>query len=308
MITGVSSFVGYHLAKFFSNQGAPVIGTISRSFDQYRDLKLQRLQNLKNLKLEIVDICDRKIVEQFIGVVRPAFWFHHAGFAEDYSSLNFDLDRAYEVNTRPLEWLYPALKSVNTHGVIVTGTGSEYSDSSLANVENEICLPATPYGLSKLLETQRASQLAHFHKLKTRVARIYIPYGSMENPKKLLSDVVQSLKGRKQIELSPCEQERDFLYIDDLMSGYHGLMRHIESSDQFFEIFNLSSGEATSLKKLLLTIAESLDVPASLLQFGAKTMRPGEAMRQYGDNQKAKRELKWQPRSLEEGVKLFLQE
>ncbi|MEK6626148.1 MAG: NAD(P)-dependent oxidoreductase, partial [Bdellovibrionota bacterium] len=196
----------------------------------------------------------------------------------------------------------------DVRGVVVTGTGTEYSDSDVAHEEDELCLPVTPYGLSKLMETQCTAQLANFYKLKTRVARIFIPYGPMDHPQKLFPTVIQSLRDDKKIELSPCEQERDFLYIDDLMSGYQGLMKHIESSEQIFEIFNLSSGEATSLKKLLLTIAENLDVPASLLQFGAKTMRPGEAMRQYGDNQKAKRQLKWQPRSLEEGVKLFLQE
>ncbi len=308
VVTGVSSFVGYHLAKYFSNQGLPVIGTISRSIEHYDDIRLQRLKDLKGTKLEVVDLCHRKMVEHFIESVKPVFWFHHAGFAKDYGSFEFDMDRGYDVNVRPLEWIYPALKKVEVQGVIVTGTGAEYSDSDDAHKEDEVCLPVTPYGLSKLVETQRAAQLANLHKLKTRVARIFIPYGSMDHPQKLFATVIQSLRNGKKIELSPCEQERDFLFIDDLMSGYQGLMKHIESSEQIFEIFNLCSGEATQVKRVLLAMAKDLKVSASLLDFGSKTMRPGEAMRQYGSNQKAKLQLNWQPKSIEQGVKLFLKE
>ena len=69
-----------------------------------------------------------------------------------------------------------------------------------------------------------------------------------------------------------------------------------------FDIFNICSGEAIELKAFLTGIAAKMAADPSLLRFGARPMRPGEAPLSWGDNSKALAKMKWKPRPLAQAV------
>ena len=187
----------------------------------------------------------------------------------------------------------------------MTGSSAEYSNSDLPCREDEPCWPVTPYGLSKLGETIYARQLIERYPLSIRVARVFIPYGPLDAPQKLIPNVVQALKRREAVDLSPCHQARDFIYIDDLVQGYRRLIEDLQRPT-LFDVVNLCSGQAIPLRELLSELADLLGRDKSLLRFGARSMRPGEPPISYGANQKAKDMLGWQPRSLREGLQCYL--
>lgn len=309
VVTGVSSFIGFHVARYLSNNNWRVIGTISQDIHHYDSLRYERLQRLKraNIELKQLNITNVTFLRDFIKTVRPTIWIHHAGWAKDYQKLNYNLDQGYSINVSPLFELYSALSENGCRGVIVTGSSAEYGACDSACSEEDICWPQMPYGLSKLSETIRAYQLAHEFKLSTRIARVFIPYGLLDNPGKVIPSVINALRKGIPIELSTCEQSRDFLYIDDLSRGYIALIEDL-NRDILFDMFNLCYGHATQLSKLLLNIADILDADPKLLVFGKQPMRPGEDMVSYGSNCKAMSILKWQPCSLEKGLQVYLQE
>ncbi len=307
VVTGTSSFIGVHLAIHFAGIGYTVVGTYADEHEKEDELRRARLEAAASAgaKIEPLDFTDRDATETFISGFRPDYWIHHAGWAVAYGSKDYDLERANAVNVSPLGRIYSSLSAVGCRGVIVTGTSAEYSDSVEACRESDCCLPSMPYGLSKHAETIRAGQLAIDYRLPTRVARVFIPYGAYDAPGKLLSTVISSLREGKPVDLSPCEQKRDFISVDDLVEGYAALVRDLER-DEFFDIFNLCSGEAVTLKELLLKIAETIGADSSLLRFGAIEMRPGEPPVSYGSRDKAGKILGWHPRPLEEGLRTHL--
>jgi nucleoside-diphosphate-sugar epimerase len=310
VITGATSFIGMHLAKYFAQKNYDVIATISHNRLKYQGIKLARLEELEkyNIKIVELDIKDPSQLETNINLIKPDYWIQHAGWAEKYGSFDYDLAKSFEINAIPLNKLYELLVEVGAKGVLLTGSSAEYPDLETAALENDNGFPTMPYGLSKLVETIYAAQLAKRYQLSTRIIRVFIPYGEFDNPNKLFSSVYRSLSNNQTIDLSPCTQKRDFIYIDDLLAGYYSILKDSVNRTQIFDIFNICSGEAIPLKELLLTMAAALKVNKQLLNFGAIPMREGEPLISYGNNDKAKRVLNWVPNyTLEKGIQALIQ-
>ncbi len=308
LITGISSFIGFHLAKYFNkNENFKVIGTLTKNIFDYNGIQSTRLNILKKegIIFEKLNLTDSDSVSAFINAVRPNIWINHAGYAENYVSFDYDLKKGMNINVYPLYAIYPALKQNDCEGIIITGTNAEYSDSDVANKETDSCFPTTPYGLSKLMETLAAKQLSDYYGLTTRVVRVYLPFGPLDLPKKLLPYLINQFKKNQCVELSPCLQKRDFIHVEDLARGYETLLNDF-SRNSVFDIFNLCSGKAARLKDLLLMIVRILDSNPELLRFGARKMRPGEPDISYGSIQKAIDILDWKPLSLQEGLKHYI--
>lgn len=296
VVTGVTSFVGLHLAQDHVQRGHRVVAVTSRSRSVYEGIRAQRLNALDGrVEFAQADLTDGAAIAALVERTKPTLWLHHAGFAEGYGSLDYDIAKGFAVNVAPLTLLYTALAG-SACGVIVTGSSAEYSSTDNANGEDDICWPDTPYGIAKLAETQRARQLAEHYRVPTRVARLYIPFGPLDNPEKLLAQVVTSLQAGKSVDLSPCSQRRDFIGISDLCAGYRLLEKDFPRA--LFDVFNICSGRALELRQFLLSIAARMKADPALLGFGKRTMRPGEAEVSFGSNARAARLLGWRPGDL----------
>lgn len=309
VVTGVSSFIGCRLAIRLAQWCDRVIGTISSAPDRYDELRQKRLAAVQDAGVELVqlDMSDVAAMKECIGRVHPDCWIQHAGWAHDYASLSYDLGRGHEVNVMTLTPLYEFLAEHGCRGIILTGSSAEYSDTSDACREHDACWPQTPYGLSKLAESIRAGQLACEYGLPTRIARVFIPFGSLDAPAKLLSSAALALLDGKPVELSPCQQYRDFIHVDDLADGYKSLIKDLDRPIRF-DIFNLCGGRPVQLRELLGQMAREAGVSAELLKFGACPMRPGEPLYSFGSNDKAVQILGWQPRPLSEAISKYLYE
>jgi len=300
VVTGVSSFVGFHLADAFARAGWRVIGVHQRPRHAYGGVQDARLSRLSGeIEFRCMDIRDGSAITELIDGIEPELWIQHAGYVENYGSMDYDLVAAAEVNVAPLRPLYVALARTRCT-VILTGSSMEYSPSERANREGDVCRPDFPYGLSKLTATLTAQQLALFYSVPTRVARLFIPFGPLDSPRKLIPSVAQSLKAAAPIDLSSCEQRRDFIAVDDVGRAYLALANDMPRA--LFDVFNISSGKPLSLKVLLLAMANAIGRDAALLRFGALPMRPGEGPVSFGDNSKAKTLLAWQPQDPETSV------
>lgn len=302
VVTGASSFVGFHLARGFSNAGWTVVSTGSFLKSEYKGAQAERLKHLNTewCSLDIRDIdAANKILQQY----RPRLWIHHAGYAKNYTSSDYDIKLANSINVDPLYQLYPKFAELKT-SVIVTGSSMEYSNTDSACCESDPCFPEAPYGLSKLTETLAAMQLSKIYNVPTRVARLFIPYGPFDTPTKLIPSVLAALREGASVDMSPCMQKRDFVYVDDLVAAYHALSEDLCQGGA--EIYNISSGKAVPVRMVIDSMATHLKVPHALLRYGAREMRPGEPMVSYGSNEKIKQKLGWVAGPLEDRIGAYL--
>lgn len=272
IITGVSSFIGFHLAKFFS-VNFKVYGTLSMSIDDYSSINELRLKTVADdiTFIENFNLTNHEHIKDIIYKVKPDYFIHHAGWSKLYSSFDYDLVNGFNTNVIPLSVIFSSLKKINCKGIILTGSSAEYSDGEFPDLETDICYPSTPYGFIKLSQSKYAKQLSNQYKLPTRIARVYIPFGPFDNPNKLLPYVINNLFNDRKSRLSKCSQIRDFIYIDDLIKIYEFLLLDLENNN--FEIYNCSSGKPMQLMSLLKLIANQMSKPLNLLDFSSLKTR-----------------------------------
>ena len=76
IVTGVSTFIGAHIARFLAARGNTVIGTCSRPRQSYGALDAERLAFAENAgaRMEQIDLTDDNAAEALIRKYEPAYW------------------------------------------------------------------------------------------------------------------------------------------------------------------------------------------------------------------------------------------
>jgi len=309
LVTGSSCFVGYHLVLMLQKSGYKVFGTISKACELYKGIQKKRLSILKKIgfKFEVVDLANIKNVKELIHRIKPNYIFHIAAHTTGLRENNFSLEKSSKYNLKFIENIYSSLKEESGSKLIIASTNAEYTSIEGKVNEDSSCeTPFSDYGKSKLVATQRALEIAENKKIKTVVARIFNPVGPYDAENKLLPQVINALKKKEDINLSPCIHKRDFIYIDRLIEGMIKMMNFLDETKKYKNIMNLSYGKPTEIKTLLIKIAKCIDADESMLRFGILKLRANEPIINYGDNSVAKKELEWSPGDIFEDVTMWL--
>lgn len=126
-------------------------------------------------------------------------------------------------------------------------------------------------------------------------------YGPGTSNTNLITQMIKKmLKNESVIPLTKCEQNRDFLYIDDLL-GVYDIM--LEKSTEFnsYEGFNVGSGKNTNLKEILEFLKANTK-SNSILDYGAIPYRNNELM-ESNNNINRLKQLGWLPKfSIKQGL------
>ncbi len=129
-------------------------------------------------------------------------------------------------------------------------------------------------------------------------------YGPGDDQTKFVSRIIrQLLENQEKIDLTPGEQRRDFVYIDDVVSGFMTIINNREHfSNGYFE-FEIGSGHTISIKNLMTTVKKIMKNTKTALNFGALPYRENEVMNS-SVNLTSISKLGWVCRnSLEQGLK-----
>jgi nucleoside-diphosphate-sugar epimerase len=126
-------------------------------------------------------------------------------------------------------------------------------------------------------------------------------YGPGTSNTNFITMMIQKmLRNENTIPLTSAEQNRDFLYIDDLMKVYD-LFLNIQDGFSFFNEYNVGAGVNSNLKEILEFIKVKTN-STSILDFGAIPYRTNELMQSNNDISLLK-ELGWYVEStIEEGL------
>ncbi len=110
--------------------------------------------------------------------------------------------------------------------------------------------------------------------------------------------ILSSLKGGN-VDLTACQQYRDYLYVENIIDAFLLAAREKECRN---EIFNVGSGEIHPLQYYVDQVFGLMETEAQP-RFGALPYRPDEMWRPQPDIGKIQRRLNWKQRiSLGEGL------
>ena len=100
--------------------------------------------------------------------------------------------------------------------LVTAGSSSEYGTVDGPMDEAAACEPDDPYGVAKLAGGLLVRVVARQHGLESAHLRLFSVYGPGEDPRWLVPSVVRALLAGRPVQLTPGDQARDFVYVDDV--------------------------------------------------------------------------------------------
>lgn len=287
LITGASGFIAANLARKLIEENAEIY-----ALDTATSWKTEALQ-ITNIKTDITNL---EAVKKAVTQAQPEIVFHLAAYGVNQSA---DVQTAINVNITGTANLLSALVGSKIEKIIHTGTCHEYGDKKGRITEETLTSPKSVYAATKAASTALCLSYYHQHALPINILRPFVAYGPFSNPYTIISTTILHALNKKDVPLSSCSANRDFVFIEDVADAYIKAATAKASG----EIFNIGSGTEESIKEVVTKTLSLMGNPVKPL-FGALPDRKGEIMHLQADNLKAKKLLEWQPKtSLEQGLK-----
>ena len=190
-------------------------------------------------------------------------------------------------------------KHKRINNFIQIGSSLEYGKKRSPHRENYVKLvPRGNYGLAKLKATKYVLQQGFKHNIPFTILRLYQVYGPGQTLNRLIPMAIQSFLKDENFKCSAGYQLRDFLFIDDLVRLLIVIIKKKKTQNQ---IFNIGSGKAISVKKLIKLIHKL--IAKGKPKFGVIKMRKDEILKSIPSISKAKIHFNWKPKvSIKEGI------
>jgi UDP-glucose 4-epimerase len=296
LVTGGTGHVGSFLARRLLAGGHDVHLLLRPESDLWRlhDIKANVTPHPCSLDLPAqLDECMR--------AAKPEVVFHLA-----WGGITAERRNAPEQvssNVRQALAVLEAAHAAGASAFISVGSQAEYGRVDGVIREDHPAQPETAYGIAKLALSQLALKYCELAGMRCVWLRLFSAYGPMDTATHMLPTLIETLLRRERPALTACEQQWDYLYIEDAAEAlYQAVMTQAVMTPAPSGIFNLSSGSATSLLNVVTRVRDLID-PTLPLGIGEVPYRDGQVMHLEGSIERLSAATGWQPRvSLEEGL------
>ena len=271
-LIGGSGFIGKNLVNQFRNNYEVHV------IDKYIDEQFfsERLE-VKTMKMDLVE-------EQV-----PTD-YHSPDYIINLASIvtaerNFALfDGLISSNLKVLLNLYERFKNDKKLKLFIQfGSSEEYGNEGSPFKETMRECPNSPYALVKQLTVNTALMLHSNYGFPAMIVRPGNLFGKYQNPSKFIPYVIQQLKANAPLNVTPCEQKRDFIYAEDFAWCIEQVIENHNKA--VGEIINVGSGESISLKSII-EICKNHIGSSSEINYGALPYRENEVMDLKCDEEK----------------------
>ena len=263
-LIGGSGFIGKNLVRCLSPYYQITV------FDKYIDSDF--FCYYPEVATVVMDLTTEKIATEN---PTPSFIINLASIVTAERDLSL-FDGLISSNLKILLNLYDRFKGDDSLRLFIQfGSSEEYGSEGSPFVETQRERPNSPYALVKQLTTNTAIMLYDNYGFPTMVVRPGNLFGPGQNKSKFIPYVIEQLRKGEPLNVSPCEQRRDFIHVDVFSLDIHGLLKHADRV--VGQIVNVSSGQSISLRQIIDFYKEALH-STSEINYGALSYRENEAM------------------------------
>lgn len=262
-LIGGSGFIGKNFVDLFDHKYEIHV------FDKYVDAVFFENYNAKTVE---TDLINESIPDDY---PEPDYIINLASFVDTGDDLML-FDRLISSNLKILLNLYERYKDCASLKLFVQfGSSEEYGNIETPFVENVREEPSTPYALVKQLTVNTVLMLYRNFKFPAMAVRPGNLYGRFQGANKFIPYIITNLKKNKPLDVSGCEQKRDFVYCNDFVGALDKLLQKHDSCQG--QIVNLSSGQSYSLRDLI-DLCKELTGSHSEVRYGALPYKANEIM------------------------------
>lgn len=276
LLTGVTGFLGSHLARGLLSDGRKVIALKRRTSNLWRIRDIYKYIHFHDLEgLDLTTPFNQH--GPIDAVIHTATCYGRAG---ETPTEVFAANTAFPLRLLQAAAFYRTGIFFNTDTFFNTGT----------------VLPAhlNHYSLSKRQFMEWGETLCDANPPKFVNIRLEHMYGPDDDPHKFTSWIMQQcIASVQSIDLTPGEQQRDFIHVADVVSAYQSLLDSERLIGKGFLQVGVGFGEPVTVRHFVEKVRE-LSSSKSQLNFGALPYREGEIMRSAASLEVLDN-LGWQP-------------
>lgn len=263
-LIGGSGFIGKNLVRCLSPYYQISV------FDKYIDNDF--FADYPSVNIYQLDLVADKITSE---IIAPDYIINLASIVTAERDLSL-FDELISSNLKVLLNLYERFKDSSSLKLFIQfGSSEEYGSIGSPFKEKNREYPNSPYALVKQLTTNTVLMLQRNYGFPAMVVRPGNLFGPGQNKSKFIPYVIDQLRKGEPLNVSPCEQKRDFIYVDDFTWCIEQLIEHYP--DAVGEIVNVASGESISLQNII-EICRARIGSTSQINYGALPYRENEVM------------------------------
>jgi len=292
-ITGASGFVGRHLIHALRAEGKTKYDIYGTCFPEKPSLNEKNLFHL-NIK-------SSKNLSKLINDIKPDWVFHLAAVSS--------VRRSWEKRRETLETniigtfnILESLRMFSPKSKMLFVSSSEVYDFNQGDkqkvTEKSPLKISNPYAYSKVAGEKLCEFYAEVEKLDVIIARPFPHTGPGQTEDFVCSDWAKQIaeieSGKKQaiIQVGNLDVISDYCDVRDVVKAYILLLKKGRRE----EIYNICSGKAISLKKILKTLIEESAIKNNVkIEIDQTKLRKVNTQIRWGSNNKIKKEIGWRP-------------
>ena len=241
LIIGGLGFIGSHLTEFLIKKNHNV-KILTKTFSKKSNIKTLS----KKIKIEKIDITNFRKLGQCIEQFKPDVIIHLAGNTSHSKSFEEPL-KDIDSNAKSTLFMLEKIKQLDLNCKFLLGSTFIVigKPKKLPVNENTPCNPTTIYGTNRLASEYFCKIYHEVYGLDTNIFRITNSYGPREQviPKKnAVNFLIHQAFKKQEINIyNKGKFFRDFIYIDDVISGINTILKNGKSG----ELYWISSGKKT---------------------------------------------------------------
>ena len=255
LITGIGGYLGSQLANALINEHE-IAGTVRSSS------KLDRICNQD--KITFIDV-DKTDWSEQIKSFKPDVVINTAALYGRKGELLSDLIHAN------IAFPQQILECIEHDAVFIN------CDTSLPN-------SVSAYAMTKNQFVDLAKEYCKSHSIKFVNLRLEHFFGANDDPSKFTTYVIEQCVANLPLRLTDGTQQRDFIYIADLISAFKCILGSLHQLNNF-DSLDIGSGTAIRVREFVELVA-AVTATSSVIEFGAVPMRENELMYSCADTHK----------------------
>jgi nucleoside-diphosphate-sugar epimerase len=268
LITGITGFLGSHIAENLIASDIKVIGLKRKNSDTWRCKGFEDA-------VHWVDLDDEKELSSmsFDTVIHGA-WI----------GVEADLRDNWGEQSKNISFLLSLLeisKNAGASKFIFLGSQAEYGNCNGKINEEYPANALNAYASVKLACLELVKTFCLTNNINWIWLRLFSFFGEKENSNWLIPSLIRSMKTEDQKDFTKGEQKYAYLYVKDFAT----IMNKIVQCSIQSGIYNISSSEVRTIKSLIEEIRDYVN-PNFVLNFGALPYRENQSMHMEGDNEK----------------------
>ena len=301
-ITGITGQDGYYLWKLLLEKDYEVHGIIRRAstFNTARiDPLISKYSKEKKLNLYYSDLLDSSSLNNLIAKIQPDEIYNLAAQSHVAVSFKNPIYTTQSGNSGTIS-LLEAIKNQDKEIRFYQASSSEMFGGENEEMLNEDSpfIPKSPYAASKVFSYNMTKIYRESYNLFCSNGILFnheSPYrGETFVTRKITRAVGRISVGiQKKISLGNIEASRDWGFAGDYVEAMWKILNHSKSDD-----FVIATGETHTIKEFLEIAFDYVNLKyEDFLEISEKHFRPNEVGYLLGDPAKAKKELKWSPKT-----------